>query len=30
MPALGIATEEDILKAIELCPDKVKLYKKPF
>ena len=30
MPALGIATQEDILKAIKLCPDKVKLHKKPF
>ena len=30
MPALGIATEENIRIAIELCPDKVKLYKKPF
>jgi len=30
MPALGIATQEDVLRAIELCPDKVKLYKKPF
>jgi hypothetical protein len=30
MPALGIATQENIRRAIELCPDKVKLYKKPF
>jgi hypothetical protein len=30
MPVLGIATQEDVLRAIELCPDKVKLYKKPF
>ena len=30
MPALDIATQEDILTAVELCPDKVKLYKKPF
>ena len=30
MPALGIATQEDILRAIKLRPDKVKLYKKPF
>jgi hypothetical protein len=30
MPALGIATKEDILRAVELCPDKVKLYKEPY
>ena len=30
IPVLGIATQEDILRAAELCPDKVKLYKKPF
>jgi hypothetical protein len=27
MPPLGIATKADILRAIELCPDKEKLYK---
>jgi hypothetical protein len=30
MPALGIATQEDILRAMELCPNEVRLYKKPF
>ena len=30
IPVLGIATEEDVLRAVKLCPDKVKLYKKPF
>ena len=30
IPALGIATKEDILRAIELCPNEVKLYKNPF
>jgi len=30
MPPLGIATKEDILRAFELCPGNVRLYKKPF
>ena len=30
MPVLGIATQEDILRAFELFPGQVKLHKKPF
>lgn len=30
MPALGIATEENIRIAMELCPNEVRLYKKPY